>query len=131
MSSTIWPACTEIDSSQLRRASENLVQNAIEYGDPDTQIEVRLLLQAAELWISVHNEGPAISPEELPVLFEPFRRLRTAIKSGKRGWGLGLSLVRGVAEAYGGTVSVQSVSGEGTTFTLRFPRPETTSLKAV
>ncbi len=117
-------------SSQLRRAIENLVQNALKYGDPDTQIEVRLQLQATELWISVHNDGPAISSEELPMLFEPFRRLRTAIKSGKRGWGLGLSLVRGVTDAYGGTVSVRSVSGEGTTFTLKLPRLKPVNLKA-
>jgi signal transduction histidine kinase len=71
--------------------------------------------------IAVHNEGPAIPPEEQARIFEPFGRGRGAAAVAT-GWGLGLTLVRGCAEAHGGALAVTSSPERGTRFTLRLPR---------
>ena len=68
--------------------------------------------------LSVHNDGEPISPDVLPILFEPFRR-------GDRspnGLGLGLYIVREIIRRHGGTIDVRSSSDAGTTFVLRWPR---------
>ncbi|MGH9692107.1 MAG: sensor histidine kinase [Candidatus Acidiferrales bacterium] len=70
--------------------------------------------------IAVHNEGRPIPPEDLRALFESFKQASN-VGSEAKGWGLGLNLVRGVADAHGGTVSVESSEDRGTTFTLRLP----------
>ena len=104
----------------IRRAIENLISNAVKYGYPDRPITVSLKQTPQTVIIAVHNEGSPIPPEELANLFQQFRRTKSAHASGIRGWGLGLTLVRGVVEAHGGTVKVESAPG--TTFTLELPR---------
>jgi signal transduction histidine kinase len=69
----------------------------------------------------VHNEGKPIPTEEQAALFRPFGRAARAVASGQRGWGLGLTLVKGVAEAHGGEVHLESEPGRGTTFTVALP----------
>ena len=80
---------------------------------PDDHID-RILL-------SVHNDGAIIPALEQAQLFEPFRRGGDAMASGKRGWGLGLTVVRGIIEAHKGEVTVESFPKEGTTFTVDLP----------
>jgi signal transduction histidine kinase len=106
----------------IRRLVENLVNNAVKYGDKSAPIRLKLLQLPADVELSVHNEGKALSAEEQETLFEPFKRTKSAEKGGEQGWGLGLTLVRGVAQAHGGDVSVRSRAGEGTTFVVRMPR---------
>jgi two-component system, NtrC family, sensor kinase len=72
----------------------------------------------------VEDQGSGIEPEHVPLIFEPF----FTTKSEGRGSGLGLSIVRGIVDALGGTIAVQSVLGEGTTFTLTLPIAATGSL---
>jgi PAS domain S-box-containing protein len=103
----------------LRRALWNLVSNAVKYGDGG-EIELEVRKNDGLAVISVHNFGSLIPPEEQPLIFEPFFRSR-AIRDGRRGWGLGLTLVRACAEAHGGTISVKSSVDAGTTFTLELP----------
>ena len=67
---------------------------------------------------SVWDTGPGIAAEEIPHLFEPFWQ---AGDSARLGTGLGLSIARGIVEAHGGTISVRSVPGEGTTFEFDLP----------
>jgi signal transduction histidine kinase len=106
----------------IRRAIENLGSNAVKYGDATRPITASIAdLGGDAIEISVHNYGPPIAPADFPTLFDAFMRSRTAEGKAK-GWGLGLSLVRGVAEAHGGTVRVESSETSGTTFTLRLPR---------
>ena len=99
---------------------ENLCNNAIKYGSNSPVI---LSLEAAGKFvkISVHNKGSIISKEDQKSLFDQFRRTNEAEESGKKGWGIGLTLVQGVAEAHGGNVSVKSEAHTGTTFTVSLP----------
>ncbi len=106
----------------LRRIIENLCANAIKYGDKLHKITVTLLTSADKVTITVHNYGNPIPPEDQARLFNVFSRSEGAIKGGQRGWGLGLALVKGFAEAHGGSVRVESSSESGTTFTVTLPR---------
>lgn len=105
----------------FRRALENLITNAVKYGAPNTTITVKLQAKHGRAILSVHNEGPAIPIEEQETLFHSFMRTKMA-KNGKRpGWGLGLAMVRGMAEGHGGSIAVGSAPGRGTTFIIDVP----------
>jgi signal transduction histidine kinase len=72
--------------------------------------------------LRVHNEGAPIPAEQQARLFAPFAQIESAVVGrSTRGWGLGLTLVRGCAEAHGGTVRVESDAESGTTFTIELP----------
>ena len=109
------------DSGAIRRVVENLLSNAVKYGLPDSPITVKLFKENSEICISVHNNGTAFTDEERNQLFIPFKRLSNAKESGKKGWGIGLALVQGLVQAHKGSVLVESLAGQGTTFTVRFP----------
>jgi signal transduction histidine kinase len=72
--------------------------------------------------LSVHNCGRPLSNGDKERIFVPYSRGDVAEYSGRKGWGIGLALVRGTAEAHGGWVRVRSRPGEGTTFTVDVPR---------
>ncbi|MDC0748051.1 sensor histidine kinase [Polyangium mundeleinium] len=104
---------------ELRRAFWNLALNALKYGSADpVRFTVRSLPDRVE--VEVHNEGPPIPAAEHATLFEPFTRARHE-RASPGGWGLGLAVVRGVAEAHGGSVDVVSAPERGTSFTMRLP----------
>ena len=107
-------------SPYLRRAIWNLVMNGLKYGVPDAPIVVNVKSDAEHVEISVHNDGAPIPAEQQRLLFKMFSRGVPPRAAGKS-WGLGLSLVRGVAEAHSGSVDVSSDS-RGTTFTIKIPR---------
>lgn len=107
------------DAGAVRRAVWNLVRNALEHGAPDEPVTVRVRPADDTVCVAVHNFGRALSPEEQRTLFEPFAR-KTA-NPPRKGWGLGLTLVRATAEAHGGRVLVDSGPDTGTTFTLELP----------
>lgn len=105
----------------LRRTTENLVTNAVKYGDASRPITVSIREHGERASLKVHNHGAHIPAEQRETLFRAFQRLYSAEASGKRGWGLGLAQARAVAEAHGGSISVDSVPGRGTTFTIDVP----------
>ena len=105
----------------LRRVLENLLSNALKYGDPQAPITTRIVRVDEHVLLSVHNHGTLIPVEEQERLFQPFSRSGAAQASGKRGWGLGLTLVQGLVEAHGGMVKLESYPKEGTTFTVDLP----------
>jgi len=114
-----------VDEDALRRALDNLVANALKYAAEGRWLGVRVRGATAkggeEVQIAVSDRGRGIEPEDLAHLFEPFYRGRYAIDRQIHGNGLGLSLVRRIAEAHGGRVTVKSARGEGTTFTIHLP----------
>jgi PAS domain S-box-containing protein len=106
----------------LRRVVDNLLSNAIKYGEPSSPIGLHIHSVEDRVLLSVHNHGTIIPVEEQRKLFEPFHRTRLAQASEKRGWGLGLSLVKAFVEAHHGVVKVESFPIEGTTFTIDLPQ---------
>jgi signal transduction histidine kinase len=111
------------DRSGIRRIVENLCSNAIKYGDPTLPITVSIQANRVKktVTLSVQNWGPLISPEDQKFLFDPFRRATTAETKAQQGWGIGLALVRGMAESHGGNVRVQSLPETGNIFAVTLP----------
>jgi signal transduction histidine kinase len=109
-------------TSGIRRILENLCSNAIKYGAESQPVTVGLLRQgSAEVMIEVHNQGPAIPTQDQLDMFRPFRRNGADDLTSQKGWGLGLTVVRGISEAHGGIVQVESDAGSGTTFRVTLP----------
>ena len=108
--------------SELRRVLENLCGNAIKYGDPYRPVEVTLVQTPDSVKIGVHNEGNPIAATDREKLFQPFKRIDAGQPAGGViGWGLGLTLVKGIVEAHGGCVTVHSEPGTGTNFVVKLP----------
>jgi PAS domain S-box-containing protein len=105
----------------VRRMLENLCSNAIKYGAPNRPIKVELIEAAEWVEFSVQNEGKPIAAEEMENLFQAFRRSVSAQASSQKGWGLGLTLVRGLADSQGGSVSAES-TGDGMRFKVKLPK---------
>jgi signal transduction histidine kinase len=103
----------------LRRILDNLITNALKFSTPGTPVKINLSENSTNVEFSVHNTGLPITDEEIPDLFLPFKRVRTA--AGKVGWGLGLTVVKGLTEAHGGEVKVESSKEAGTTFRIILP----------
>jgi len=109
------------DSEYLYRAMRHLVSNAISASNRGGQIEVALKQAQGSVIVQTHNGGPQILPADLERIFEPFYRIDDARQISKGGIGIGLTLVKMVAETYGGSVMVESNPECGTLFTFRLP----------
>ncbi|HTH43760.1 MAG TPA: sensor histidine kinase [Oxalicibacterium sp.] len=109
------------DREAMKRALENVVGNAVKYSHPNTTVTIKLDEVQERLMISVHNEGDPIPPGEQEEIFQVFRRAASVKGSEKRGWGIGLPYVRGVAESHGGSIVVDSSTECGTAFIIDIP----------
>jgi two-component system phosphate regulon sensor histidine kinase PhoR len=109
------------DPTDIAIALDNLIDNALAYTETGS-VRVSVKVSDAMVTVRVTDTGPGIAPEHLPRIFERFYRVDRARSRDSGGTGLGLALVKHVIERSGGTVSVESVVGTGTTFTLRLPR---------
>jgi two-component system, OmpR family, sensor histidine kinase KdpD len=107
------------DAGQLRRAVANLLENALRYGD-DQPVSVRARVSGGRILMRVVDQGRGIPPAEHERIFAPFYR---APGSGGQGSGLGLAIVRGLVEANGGRVRVESLPGQGSSFVVELPLP--------
>ena len=117
------------DPVALKHALINLVANAAKYGFSGGWIGVRARLVDGEIEIAVQDRGQGIAPIDQAHIFDAFYRGKKAVEDQTHGTGLGLNLVKRIAEAHDGTVTVKSEPGVGTEFTLRIPpaparRPE-------
>ena len=101
------------------RVIENLISNALKFSAKGTPITVELVRSESHAEVSVHNTGKPIPKESLDILFEQYRRAENA--EGKKGWGLGLTVVKGITEALGGSVKVGSSEAKGTFFKVFLP----------
>jgi signal transduction histidine kinase len=110
------------DADRLREAVDNLVSNAIKYSAPHSTIRVSATQQPEGVSISVADEGPGLSQEDMARLFGRFQRLSAKPTGGERSTGLGLFIVKRIANLHGGSVVAQSRGpGTGTTFSIRLP----------
>jgi two-component system sensor histidine kinase SenX3 len=107
---------------QMVSALGNLVENAVKYSDDGSAVVVRSQQDGPWLELVVEDRGIGIPARDLERVFERFFRVDKARSRETGGTGLGLSIVRHVAQNHGGTVTVVSHEGEGSTFTLRLPR---------
>ncbi|MDX1991153.1 MAG: ATP-binding protein [bacterium] len=115
----------EIAPDKIQRVLYNLLDNALRHTPPAGKIMLSAQrCPSGGVEISIHNTGSSIAPHDLPHIFERFYRgepSRARSESGQRGTGLGLAIVRGLVEAHGGTISVESTPETGTTFTVVLP----------
>ena len=114
----------EGDPAALRTLFENLISNAIKYGGRGP-VTVAARAEGRSVEIAVIDRGPGIAPADLPHIFEPFYRGRAVSSGPVPGSGLGLSLVRRIAGAHGGSVRVESSSGKETLFRVSLPATST------
>jgi two-component system NtrC family sensor kinase len=107
----------QVDRDQLQQALINLILNAAEATDPGgtVTISTKFYPQTKEVEIAISDLGKGISEETLPNIFDPF------FTTKESGTGLGLAITHGIIERHEGTISVQSQTGIGTTFTIRLP----------
>ena len=112
--------CVEGHAGLLSRLLQNLVSNAYRYGKEDGMIEVTLQKLAGEPVLSVRDDGPGIPPEEQEKIFERF--YRSDASRSQEGTGLGLSLVKKIAELHGAQVALESEVGRGSCFKIIFKK---------
>jgi signal transduction histidine kinase/CheY-like chemotaxis protein len=108
------------DPHRIRQIVSNLVTNAIRYTEKGS-VRVRLAQRLAVLTIVVSDTGPGVPPKQLPLMFKEFTQLDGSRARRFEGAGMGLAIVQGLLKLFGGSVSVESTVGEGTTFTVTIP----------
>jgi two-component system, OmpR family, phosphate regulon sensor histidine kinase PhoR len=119
------------DRDELLRVFENLIENALKYAASGKRVDVALSAETArgEARVTVRDHGPGIAPEHLPRLTERFYRVDVADSRAQGGTGLGLALVKHILNRHGGRLTIESVYGEGASFTAVLPlaaaRPKT------
>jgi signal transduction histidine kinase len=114
------PVPVECDPLRLRQVLNNLVGNAIKYSPRGGDISLKLEKSETEIVFEVSDPGIGIPKEELPHIFEPFRRTKTSRKDVP-GTGLGLHVSRRIVEAHQGRIEVESEVGKGSTFRVYLP----------
>ena len=109
------------DRDELLRVFENLIENALKYAASGKRVEIALSADSArnEARVAVRDYGPGIAPEHLPRLTERFYRVDVADSRAQGGTGLGLALVKHILNRHGGRLTIESVAGQGATFTAR------------
>jgi heavy metal sensor kinase len=115
------PLTVQGERSTLWRAVLNLVENAIKYTPAGGKVNVALERDGDHAVVQVRDTGVGMDPADVARIFEPFVRLEAAPVADAGGAGLGLSIVRAIVVAHGGTLSVQTAPAEGSTFTIRLP----------
>jgi signal transduction histidine kinase len=118
------PVRLSVDRHRIREMLLNLVTNAIKYTPHGGTVDLRLAEHGDSVSFTVRDTGIGIAPGDLPHIFERFWRADPArSRTGERpGTGLGLAITKWIAEAHGGSITVQSRPGRGTMFTVRLPR---------
>ena len=103
---------------RLAQVLSNLIANAIKFTPPKGRVSVHAELSYGFVQISVRDTGPGVHPDNLPHIFERFWQ---ADRSSTSGAGLGLQIAKGIVEAHGGRIWVESTLGQGTTFHVTIP----------
>jgi PAS domain S-box-containing protein len=116
------PIHGEWDGDRIGQAVANLVGNALQYSPEDSPVEAACWLDGDDAVVEVTNAGAPIPAEQVPHLFEPFRRGDDERSQRRKGLGLGLYIAVQIAAAHGGNIRVRSDAVTGTTFSVRMPR---------
>jgi signal transduction histidine kinase len=108
------------DSNRIYQVLENLLSNAMKYSSPDTEVMVWSVLEDKMIKICIHDEGKGIVKEKIPMLFDRFYRVESTQQT-VQGLGLGLYICSEIIKAHNGTIGVDSVVNEGSTFWFALP----------
>jgi signal transduction histidine kinase len=111
-----------VDSNRIKQVVQNLIHNAVRHTSPGGIVAIQILVESEAVLIRVKDTGEGIATEELPHIWERFYQVESIRTRIDNGAGLGLPLVKEWVEEMGGSVSVESIVGEGSCFTLRLPR---------
>ena len=111
-----------LDRHRIAQLLENLLENALKYSPAETPVMLRVWNTENGARISVSDRGIGIPPDEVPHLFERFRRASNVDHRRYGGIGLGLYICRGIVEQHGGRIWVESEAGRGSTFHVALPR---------
>lgn len=114
------PLELEADPLRIEQVLHNLLSNAIKYSPMGGPIRIRVTCEGPDARIDVQDQGVGIEPDKVEAVFEPFRRTGS-LKDVVPGVGLGLSVCRRIVEAHGGSITVDSRLGVGSTFIVRLP----------
>ena len=116
------PAVTvEGDRELLEFAFYNLLSNAVKYSASGTEVTIAGAMEGSRVWVAVQDQGVGIAPKDAKRVFEKFYRTRDAERSNEKGTGIGLSIVDQIVRQHGGTVTLRSELGRGSTFTVSLP----------
>jgi signal transduction histidine kinase len=113
------------DGDRVLQALANLIGNALKFTQPGGQIALSVVQEAGSVRYIVADTGAGIPADDVPHVFARFWQKRPT--AGMRGTGLGLAIVRGIVEAHGGQVSLESSSGKGSRFSFTIPTQSGTS----
>jgi PAS domain S-box-containing protein len=116
------PPPVAADPQRVEQIVTNLLENASKYSTEGSPIRILIASTDGGATIAVQDEGPGISPEELPRLFDRYFQTQRA-RGTRRGLGLGLFIAKGLVEAHGGRISVESIPNVGSTFRVWLPSP--------
>jgi two-component system sensor histidine kinase KdpD len=111
----------KVDSRLVAQALTNLVENATKYSPLGSEILLRVRLVDDQLIISVTDQGPGVAPDEQNRIFDKFYRGWQQVERRSAGTGMGLAIARGIVEAHGGRIWVESAVGHGSAFTFAIP----------
>jgi signal transduction histidine kinase len=121
---TVTEARVQADRDRLTVALDALIENAVDHTDPDGRIELSARLQGEQIVLSVKDSGSGIPAADLGHVFDRFTRVGTGRSRETGGFGLGLAVVKAIAEAHQGSVQVRSTVGRGSVFDLSIPAAE-------
>jgi two-component system sensor histidine kinase BaeS len=111
----------EADPGRMAQVMENLVNNALCYTPQGGEISLSVEADGNTVKLRVRDNGAGIAPEDLPFVFDRFYRADESLQRSGTESGLGLAIAKSIVEAHGGSISVESVLGQGTTFTVTLP----------
>lgn len=112
----------DADRDLVKQVFVNLIGNALKFSPNNSRLHVRAWEEAVSIRISVRDEGIGIPKEDLMHVFEQFYKVREHEEVSTEGTGLGLAIVKNIVESHGGSISAESETGKGTTFTFGFPK---------
>ncbi len=119
----IFPAAVQVSTRQqaFSRIADNLISNAIKFGKKGSTVKITIRTEQTDLIMKVTDEGPGISSKDLKVIFGKFQRGTAQPTGNESSSGIGLYLVKTLADQLSATIQVDSIVGKGTSFTLKFP----------
>lgn len=110
------------DPERVKQILMNLLSNAVKFSNPGSRVTVEAMDNTDEIVVRVKDSGIGIKEEDKGKIFEPFKQLDSSLSKRYTGAGIGLSIVKSLVEAHGGTVNVESSPGSGSSFSFTIPK---------